>query len=262
VLVHILSIFPRFFESALSEGVLRIAREKGVLDVRIVDIRTFATDRHKTTDDYPYGGGVGMIMKPEPVVAACESIGDREVRGRTIILSPQGTLLTQRLVNDLAGEEKLTLIAGRYKAIDERVHEVIEAEELSIGDFVLAGGELPALVVVEAVARLLPGVLGDLDSARGDSFESALLDSAYYTRPEVFRGRSVPEALRSGDHERIRRWRRRDALRRTLERRPDLLARAPLTTEDAEILGELGAYPSKGPSASAARPRPARTPAC
>jgi len=239
VIAHILSIFPRFFDSALAEGVFRIAREQGALDVRVVDVRAFTIDRHKTTDDYPYGGGVGMVMKPEPLVAAAESIGDAAARGRTIILSPQGRVLTQSIVNDLAREPRLTLIAGRYKAIDERVGGVLDAEEISIGDFVLAGGEIAALAVLEAAVRLIPGVLGDIDSARGDSFESALLDSAYYTRPEVFRDQPVPEVLLSGDHERIRLWRRRDALRRTLARRPELLSAAPLSAEDRAILHEL-----------------------
>lgn len=239
MIAHVVTIFPRFFDSALDEGVLRIAREQGQLDVRVIDPRDFTTDRHRTTDDYPYGGGVGMIMKPEPVVLAVESIGDAAARGRTILLTPQGRVLTQPLARELAGEERLTLIAGRYKGVDERVCEVLEAEELSVGDFVLAGGEIPALVVLEATARLLPGVLGDIESANGDSFETPLLDCAYYTRPEIFRGRAVPPVLVSGDHEKIRLWRRRDALRRTRERRPDRLDAASLTAEDRRLLQQI-----------------------
>jgi tRNA (guanine37-N1)-methyltransferase len=240
MIAHVVTIFPRFLEGALDLGVLRIAREQRKLDVRVVDPRDFTTDKHRTTDDYPYGGGVGMIMKPEPVVLAVESIGDRAARGRTIVLSPQGRVLTQPLVRELASESALTLIAGRYKGIDERVIDVLGAEELSVGDYVLAGGEIPALVVLEAVARLLPGVLGDIESANGDSFESPLLDCAYYTRPEVFRGRAVPPVLLSGDHEKIRVWRRRDALHRTRARRPDVLAAATLSAEDERLLQDEG----------------------
>lgn len=239
--VHLVSIFPHFFDSVLAEGVLRIAASQGQLDVNVVDPRDFTHDRHRTTDDYPYGGGVGMIMKPEPVVAAVESIGDAAARGRVLMPSPQGRLLTQDLVKELAMEPALTILCGRYKAVDERVREVLGAEEISIGDFILAGGEIPALVILEAVTRLLPGVLGDIDSALTDSFEGGLLDCGYYTRPEVFRDIAVPEVLRSGDHAKIRAWRRRDALRRTFERRPDILGRVAdsLSADDRKYVQEL-----------------------
>ena len=239
--VHLVSIFPHFFDSVLAEGVLRIAALQGQLTVNVVDPRDFTHDRHRTTDDYPYGGGVGMIMKPDPVVAAVESIGDAAERGRVLMPSPQGRLLTQDVVKELAHEPALTILCGRYKAIDERVREVLHAEEISIGDFILAGGEIPALVVLEAVTRLLPGVLGDIDSALTDSFEGGLLDCGYYTRPEEFRDIAVPEVLRSGDHAKIRAWRRRDSLRRTFERRPDMLERAAdsLSADDRKYVQEL-----------------------
>ena len=227
--VHLVSIFPHFFDSVLAEGVLRIAREQSQLDVQVIDPRDFTFDRHRTTDDAPYGGGVGMIMKPDPVVAAVESIGDAAQRGRVLMPSPQGRPLTQALVKELALEPALTVICGRYKAVDERVREIVGAEEISIGDYILAGGEIPALVIMEAVTRLLPGVLGDIDSALTDSFETELLDCGYYTRPEVFRGLTVPDVLRSGDHAKIHAWRRQDSLRRTFERRPDLWERAAAT---------------------------------
>ncbi len=239
--VHLVSIFPRFFDSVLAEGVLRIAAGQGQLDVNVVDPRDFTHDRHRTTDDYPYGGGVGMIMKPEPVVAAVESIGDTAARGRVLMPSPQGRPLTQAFVKELAEEPALTILCGRYKAVDERVREVLGAEEVSIGDYILAGGEIPALVILEAVTRLLPGVLGDIDSALTDSFEDGLLDCGYYTRPESFRDIAVPEVLRSGDHAKIRAWRRRDSLRRTYARRPELLERAAdtLSADDRKYVQEL-----------------------
>jgi tRNA (guanine37-N1)-methyltransferase len=222
VRIDIFTIFPALFESPLRESLLADAIERGLLDVRVHDIREFATDRHRQVDDASFGGGPGMVMKPEPIFAAVESIGAD--RGRTILLSPSGRRLDQRLVRELAREEGLMLICGRYEGVDERVVEGLPAEEVSIGDYVISGGELPALVLVEAVARLVPGVIGRAESHERDSFgEDGLLDHPHYTRPREFRGIGVPGVLLSGDHEEIGRWRREAALEKTRRNRPDLL---------------------------------------
>jgi tRNA (guanine37-N1)-methyltransferase len=242
--ISILTIFPDFFPPALEEGMIRAAREKQKLEVAIVALREFTDDTHRTTDDYPFGGGVGMIMKVEPVDRALASIavGQRDARPagtRVVLLSPQGRRLTQEVAIEYAGLEHLTLVCGRYKGVDERVSQQLVDEELSIGDFVLSGGEPAALCVVDAVARLLPGVVGSFDSVEGDSFHSGLLDAPYYTRPAEYRGWKVPDVLLSGHHAEIARWRRRETLRRTLERRPDLLESADLSPEDRKLLREL-----------------------
>jgi tRNA (guanine37-N1)-methyltransferase len=222
VRIDIFTIFPALFESPLRESLLADAIERGLLDVRVHDIREFATDRHRQVDDASFGGGPGMVMKPEPIFAAVESIGAD--RGRTILLSPAGRRLDQPLVRELAREERLVLICGRYEGVDERVVEGLPAEEVSIGDYVISGGELPALVLVEAVARLVPGVIGRAESHELDSFgEDGLLDHPHYTRPREFRGIGVPGVLLSGDHEEIGRWRREAALEKTRRNRPDLL---------------------------------------
>ncbi|MBI3647329.1 MAG: tRNA (guanosine(37)-N1)-methyltransferase TrmD [Actinobacteria bacterium] len=219
--VDIFTIFPGIFESPLRESLLGKAIETGLLDVRVHDIRGFATDRHRSTDDEPYGGGPGMVMKPEPVVAAVESLGPD--RGRTILLSPAGRRLDRDLVHELAAEPWLVLVCGRYEGVDERVVEVLPAEEVSIGDYVLSGGEVPTLVVLEAVTRLVPGVIGSEGSHERDSFEEGLLDHPHYTRPPEFRGMRVPEVLVSGNHAEIERWRREAALEKTRRNRPDML---------------------------------------
>jgi tRNA (guanine37-N1)-methyltransferase len=241
VRVTILSLNPDFFGGPLGEGMIRIALQKGIVEVGLVPIRDFATDRYGTTDDYPYGGGAGMVMKVEPIVAAFESVRE-SVPGappRVLVTSPQGRTLTQEWVRELAAEKHLLLVCGRYRGIDERVIELLGAEEISVGDYVLSGGEPAALVLLDAVARLQPGVLGDAESAQSDSFSEALLDAPLYTRPEEYRGHVVPEVLLGGNHEQIRVWRRREALRRTLGKRPDVLEGRPLNAEDRKLLDDI-----------------------
>ena len=222
--IDILTIFPGIFEGPLRESLLGRAIEGGILGVRVHDIRTFATNRHRQVDDEAYGGGPGMVMKPEPLFAAAESLG--EGTRRTILLSPAGRRLDQDLVRELAAEAWLVLICGRYEGVDERVVEGLPAEEVSIGDYVLSGGEVPALVMLEAVTRLVPGVIGREESHQQDSFgHDGLLDHPHYTRPAEFRGMAVPETLLSGDHAAIELWRREASLEKTRRNRPDLLER-------------------------------------
>ena len=239
--VSILTLNPGFFGGPLDEGMIRVARQKGLLEVVLVPIRAFATDRYGTTDDAPYGGGAGMVMKAEPVLTAFESARGTapELRPRVLVTSPQGRALDQAFTRELAAEQHLVLLCGRYKGIDERAIPLLEAEEISIGDYVLSGGEPAALVIVDAVARLLPGVLGDAESAETDSFSEALLAAPVYTRPEEVRGLRVPDALLGGNHEEIRLWRRREAIRRTLLRRPDIVRGRTLSDEDRRLLGEI-----------------------
>jgi tRNA (guanine37-N1)-methyltransferase len=217
----ILTLFPAIFETPLRESLLGHAIHDGLIDVRVHDIRDRSHDRHRTVDDYSFGGGPGMVLKPEPVFEAVESLG--EGARRNILLSAAGRRLDQRMVRDLATEPWVVLICGRYEGVDERVVEGLPAEEVSIGDFVLAGGEVAALVVLESVARLVPGVVGNAESLVPESFETGILDHPHYTRPQVFRGMEVPEVLLSGDHGRIAAWRRRAALDKTRRNRPDLL---------------------------------------
>ncbi len=231
-----MTIFPDVFQEAFSEGTIRIAQEKGAAEIKIVDLRDFTTDRHRTVDDKPYGGFPGMVMKPEPVFEAVKQL--RSSGTRVVLLTPQGRLFDQATANRLAGTEHVVLVCGRYKGVDERVSRVVD-EELSIGDYVLSGGEFAAMVIVDAVTRLIPGVIGDFESARGDSFHSQILDAPYYTRPREYENLRVPDTLISGDHEEIRRWKKREALRRTLQRRPDLLEKADLDEEAEKILKEL-----------------------
>jgi tRNA (guanine37-N1)-methyltransferase len=219
--IDVLTIFPGVFEGPLRESLVGKAIEAGILDVRVHDIREHATDRHRQVDDYSFGGGPGMVMKPEPVFAAVEALG--EGPNRCVLLSPAGRRLDQALVRELAGEPWLVLICGRYEGVDERVADGLPAEEVSIGDYVLSGGEVPALVVLEAVARLKPGVVGSGESLVRESFESGLLDHPHYTRPRSFRGMDVPDVLLSGDHARVERWRRDASVDKTRRNRPDLL---------------------------------------
>ena len=222
--IDVVTIFPGIFESPLRESLLGRAIEAGLLDVRVHDLRDSTSDRHRQVDDEPYGGGPGMVLKPEPVFAAVESLGEG-VR-RTLLLSPAGRRLDQDLARELAQEPWLVLICGRYEGVDERVVEGLPAEELSIGDYVVAGGEVPALVVLEAVTRLVPGVIGRGESHEQDSFgDEGVLDHPHYTRPAEFRGMRVPETLLSGNHQEIERWRREAALEKTRRNRPDLLER-------------------------------------
>jgi len=225
VRIDILTIFPGIFESPLRESLLGKAIRSGLVDVGIHDIRDFTADKHRQVDDEPYGGGPGMVMKPEPIFSAVESLG--EGRRRLILLSPSGRRLDRALVRELAGEPWLVLICGRYEGVDERVVLGLPAEEISIGDYVLSGGEVPALVLLEAVTRLIPGVVGREESLAAESFEGGLLDHPHYTRPQEFRGMRVPDVLVSGNHAEIERWRREAALEKTRRNRPDLVEEEP-----------------------------------
>lgn len=231
----IITLFPALFSSVFEHSILRRAREKGLLSIEILDLRSFATDKHRVADDYAYGGGQGMVLKPEPLVRAIEHCRQERPDARVILLSPQGRVFDQAQAAELARGGELVLVCGRYEGVDERVKRFVDAE-LSIGDYTLSGGEIAAMVVVDAVARLLPGVLGNPRSAAEDSFAQGLLEYPQYTRPEEFRGLRVPEVLLSGDHERIRAWRRQMSLQLTAERRPDLLRRAELSEEERKML--------------------------
>jgi tRNA (guanine37-N1)-methyltransferase len=221
VRIDVFTLFPGIVEGPLRESLLGKAIEAGVVDVRVHDIRASATDKHRQVDDEPYGGGPGMVLKPEPVFAAVESLGDGTKR--VIVLSPAGRRLEQPLVRELAKEPWLVLISGRYEGVDERVVEGLPAEEVSIGDYVLSGGEIPALVVLEAVTRLVPGVVGKEESLKRESFEDGALDHPHYTRPSEFRGMAVPDVLLSGNHAEVERWRQEAAREKTRRNRPDLL---------------------------------------
>lgn len=238
--LHVLTIFPQLFVSPLQESILKRAQEKGLVEVSLHDVRLFTTDRHRTTDDAPYGGGPGMIMKPEPLVRGIEAVRSVSPEVRSILMCPQGQVFTQQRARELARESSLLFVCGRYGGVDERVRAFVD-EELSVGDYVLTGGELAALVMMDAIIRLVPGVLGNMTSAEEESFAECLLDGPQYTRPREFRGFPAPPVLLSGNHQQIRRWRRREALRRTLARRPDLLSQASLNPADRLLLTELQA---------------------
>ncbi|HEX5473301.1 MAG TPA: tRNA (guanosine(37)-N1)-methyltransferase TrmD [Vicinamibacterales bacterium] len=247
--IDIVTIFPKMVEAPLAEGIVGRAIAAGRLNVRVHDLRAFTTDRHHVVDDVPFGGGPGMVLKPEPLFAAVESIrqacagaGDRGCEHPVVLTSPDGEPLTHRVADRLRRHEHLVILCGRYEGVDERVRRHAATEEISIGDYVLSGGELPALVIVDAVARLVPGVVGDEQSVAGDTFARGLLDFPQYTRPAAFREYEVPAVLLSGNHGEIDRWRRRQALERTLARRPDLIEsarRAGLDPADEAILEEL-----------------------
>ncbi len=232
--IDILTIFPRFFDGLLEWGMVRQALRKGLLEVRTHDLRDFTDDRHRTVDDRPYGGGEGMVLKPEPIfraVEACRQVSPHP--GRVVLLTPQGRRFDQAKAKELSLLPRLILICGRYEGVDQRVADYLADEEISIGDYVLSGGELAAAIIVEAVSRLIPGVLGEGESALRESFMDGLLDYPHYTRPARFRDWTVPEILLSGDHEQIRLWREQQALERTRQRRPDLLALKEKTDESA-----------------------------
>jgi len=234
--VDILTLFPEMFQGPLNESLLEKAQEKGLLSLNIIDIRDFTTDKHKTADDTPYGGGPGMVMKAEPIQKAISS--KRSAVSRIVLMCPTGQLLTQEKIKSLAKQEHLIIICGHYEGIDERVREMVD-EEISIGDYVLTGGELPAMVLIDTVARHIPGVVKEEESVKKDSFYEGLLDYPSYTKPEEFEGKKVPQVLLSGHHAEIDRWRRRESLRRTLFRRPDLLAKAELSEEDCKLLEKI-----------------------
>jgi tRNA (guanine37-N1)-methyltransferase len=238
--VDILTLFPEFFASPLNQSILKRAVTGGIIQVEFINLRDFAFDRHKITDDRPFGGGPGMVLKIEPLVEAIQWARDNRPDLRVILLSPQGRLFNQPLAVELAALDNLLLICGHYEGVDDRVQHYID-DEISLGDFILTGGEIPALVILDAVTRLLPGSLGDADSAQEDSFKDNLLKGPQYTRPREFAGFSVPEILLSGDHQRIAHWRRQEAVRRTWQRRPDLLQKASLTDPDRSFLEVLQA---------------------
>lgn len=236
---HIITIFPEYFESPLRVGLLGKAISKGLIKVSLYNLRDYSTDRHRVIDDEPYGGGEGMVFKPEPLYRAITHIKEIAPKARIVYLTPQGKLLNQKVAEALAREEDLVLICGRYEGIDERIRENFVDEEISIGDYVLFGGEAGALVIVETVSRLIPGVVGRSDSVEKESFTSGLLKYPCYTRPREFLGLKVPEVLLSGNHSEIEKYRRKESLRLTLERRPELLRDATLTREDLQILAEF-----------------------
>ncbi|MBI2679186.1 MAG: tRNA (guanosine(37)-N1)-methyltransferase TrmD [Candidatus Koribacter versatilis] len=262
---EIFTIFPDFFQGPLQHGIVRRARETGLIDIQIRDLRAFTRDKHRTVDDRPFGGGEGMVLKPEPIFECAESLGIAPLEARkagtskdsVVLLSPQGEMFHQGVAEEFAGLERLVLICGRYEGVDERVAEHLADREVSVGDFVLSGGELGAAIIVDAVARLVPGALGNEASSKQESFSSrgaekaagmpdatcasgGLLDYPHYTRPADFRGMPVPEVLVNGNHDEIRRWRRRRALEKTLRNRPGLLHEVALSEEDKSLIAELG----------------------
>jgi tRNA (guanine37-N1)-methyltransferase len=239
--IDVVTIFPGMVRPPLEDGVVRRAVDRGIVGIGILDLREFTDDRHRTVDDTPFGGGPGMVMKAEPFYRAVDSVmpGGPGSRNAVVLLSPRGVPFTQATAARYAALDRLVLLCGRYEGIDERVREGLATEEVSVGDFVLTGGEVAALAVVEATVRLIPGALGDAGSAEADSFVAGILDFPHYTRPAVVRGRTVPEVLLSGDHGRVRRWRRKEALRATRQRRPDLLAIARLDAVDETLLREI-----------------------
>jgi tRNA (guanine37-N1)-methyltransferase len=239
----VLTLFPELFSSFLKETILGRAVKAGLVDIRLVNIRSFARGRHLVTDDRPFGGGEGMVMKPGPISRALESIERAKDRSLVLLLTPQGRTFDQPLAWDLSRMEQIILVCGRYEGVDERIRTNLVDMELSIGDYVLSGGEIAAMVVIDAVSRLVPGVLGGEKSTQEDSFEDGLLEYPQYTRPRVFKNKEVPDILLSGDREKIRAWRRTESLKRTLERRPELLMKAKLTEEDKRILAKLRAKP-------------------
>jgi tRNA (guanine37-N1)-methyltransferase len=235
MIVDVITIMPQMFEGPMGASMLGIAREKGILDLRLHDLRDWAHDRHRTTDDYPYGGGAGMVMKPEPIAEAIEAVQAlEEDPGYVVFLTPAGRVFDQRCAEELASRERLVLVCGRYEGFDERVMGRADLE-LSVGDYVLTGGEIPAMLVIDAVTRLQAGVLGHEQSAVDESFAEALLEYPQYTRPAVFEGVDVPEVLLSGNHGKVAAWRREQSIRKTARLRPDLLERASLTPEERRI---------------------------
>ena len=238
--IDVFTLFPEMFQEPLQGSILGRAVEHGLLSVDLHNFRDHTRDRHHTVDDYAYGGGPGMVLKPDPLFQAVESLLGAPPKCPVVLLTPQGRVFRQADAERLAGEERFALICGHYEGFDERISEHLATEELSIGDFVLTGGEIAAMVVIDAVARLLPGVLGSDESAAADSHASGLLQHPQYTRPAEFRGWTVPDVLLSGDHQAVARWRRRQSLQRTLQRRPDLLEKADLSQEDREFLREIG----------------------
>jgi len=242
MLVDIITIFPGMFQGPFEESILKRAREKGILKINVHNLRDFTTDKHKTVDDYPYGGGAGMVMKPEPIFTAVEHLLDQsrsEKAPRIILMCPQGEVFNQEKAKELAQEEHLIFLCGHYEGIDERVRDYLVTEEISIGDYVLTGGELPAMVIIDSLARMIPGVVKEEESIQQDSFYTGLLDYPQYTRPAEFRSWPVPEILLSGHHEKVAFWRKKESLRKTWLRRKDLLEKRILSKEEKKMLEEI-----------------------
>jgi len=235
----ILTLFPSMFDGPFSESIIKRAVDRGLLEIGLHNIRDYATGRHKVTDDYPYGGGSGMVMKVEPLAACIEAVQSRNLQAKVVLTTPQGRPFNEAMARNLSTESGIIIICGRYEGVDERVNELFVDYEISLGDFVLTGGELAAMVLIDAVARFIPGVLGSEDSAERDSFSDGLLEYPQYTRPPEFRGLTVPQILLSGNHGEIAYWRRRQALRRTYLARPDLLSSARLAEDEIEYLRDL-----------------------
>ena len=237
--ITILTIFPEMFESVLNSSILGRAREQGLIDVECVDIRPFSDRKHKNTDDYPFGGGAGMVMLAQPIMEAMQQVTGENFSGRRIYMGPRGTTLTTAKARELAQEEHLVLLCGHYEGVDQRALDACIDEEISIGDYILTGGELAAMVLTDCVSRFIPGVLGSGESAEEESFSDGLLEYPQYTRPRELNGRAVPEVLLSGDHAKIKAWRRQESLRATKKFRPDLLEKAELTPKERKLLEEL-----------------------
>ncbi len=235
----VFTLLPEVFPPYLDSSILHRARQRGLIDVRIHNIRDWAADKHHVTDDEPYGGGGGMVMKVEPVFAAIENVLGAEPPCPVILMTPQGRVFNQKIALKLVRQPRLALVCGRYEGVDERIRTHLVTDEISIGDYVLTGGELPSLILIDAISRLIPGVLGDPDGAMDDSHAAGVLEYPHYTRPPQFRGWGVPEILLSGDHAKIEKWRREQSLRRTLKHRPDLLASAPLSESDRKVLKKI-----------------------
>ena len=242
---EVFTLLPEVFPPYLDKSILNRARQRGLIDVRVHNIRDYTHDKHHTTDDTPYGGGGGMVMKPEPVFEAVESVlgletlQSRPVTIPVILMTPQGRVFTQRVAEELSRYERIALLCGRYEGVDERIREHLVTDEISVGDYVLTGGELPALMIIDAVSRLIPGVLGDPTGAEDDSHSMGLLEYPHYTKPPEFRGWKVPDVLASGNHAKIDEWRRQQALTRTFHKRPDMLEKAELTENDKKIIKGL-----------------------
>jgi tRNA (guanine37-N1)-methyltransferase len=237
----VFTLLPEVFPPYLNSSIMNRARQRGLIDVRVHNIRDWTTDKHHVTDDEPYGGGGGMVMKVEPLFAAVENVLGMDASCPVILLTPQGGVFSQRKAMELVQHPHLALICGRYEGVDERIRQHLVTDEISIGDYVLTGGELPALILMDAISRLIPGVLGDPGGAMDDSHAAGVLEYPHYTRPPAYRGWEVPEILLSGDHAKIEKWRREQSLRRTLKRRPDLLASAPLSEKDRKVLEKIQA---------------------